>query len=147
MKVRVSMSSLRHHSLVAWQRSDDLVVKRHQLSKKYFPASERFELGSQIRRAAYSVPANIMEGFARRYRRSRLHFLNIAESSLAEVGYCVHVANRLGYFSDELKRELEEEIRRASAPLTGLVRSTRATSVSIELACLCALSVAAYLLL
>jgi hypothetical protein len=35
----------------------------------------------------YSVPANIVEGFARRPRRSRLHFLNIAENSLAEVGY------------------------------------------------------------
>ena len=141
------MSNLRHHSLVAWQRADELFVKLHQASTKCFPASERFELGSQLRRAAYSVPANIVEGFARRYRRSRLHFLNIAEASLAEVGYCVHVANRLGYFSDELKSELEEDIRRASAPLSGLVRSTRAMSVSIELACLCALSVAAYLLL
>jgi len=128
------MAELRHHSLVAWQRADDLFVKLHQLSSKYFPASERFELSSQLRRAAYSVPANIVEGFARRYRRARLHFLNIAESSLAEVGYCVHVAHRLGYFSDELQNELEEDIRRASAPLTGLVRSTRAMSVSVELA-------------
>src|ERR1051325_5096874 len=133
------MSNSRDLSLVAWQRADDLFIKLHQLTTKFFPVSERFELSSQLRRAAYSVPANIVEGFARRYRRSRLHFLNIAEGSLAEVGYVVHVAHRLGYFSDELKNELEEDIRRASAPLTGLVRSTRAMSVSIELACLCAL--------
>src|SRR5436190_2272608 len=126
------MSQLRHHSLVAWQRADDLFIRLHQIATKSFPSTERFELGSQLRRAAYSVPANIVEGFARRYRRSRLHFLNIAEASLAEAGYCVHVAHRLGYLTDDLKNDLEEEIRRASAPLTGLIRSTRAMSVSVE---------------
>lgn len=111
------------------------------------PPTERFELASQLRRAAYSVPANIVEGFARRYRRSRLHFLNIAESSLAEVGYCIHVANRLGYFSDALKEELEEEIRKTSAPLTGLVRSTRTLSLSTEIACLTIALCVAYFIL
>jgi len=80
------MSNLRHHSLVAWQRADDLFIKVHVLAIKQFPAFERFELASQLRKAAYSVPANIVEGFARRHRRARLHFLNIAEGSLAEVG-------------------------------------------------------------
>ena len=73
--------ALRHHSLVAWQRADDLFIKVHRLALQSFPACERFELGSQLRRAAYSVPANIVEGFARRYPRARLHFLNIAEGS------------------------------------------------------------------
>ena len=96
------MQNLRHHSLVAWQRADDLFIKLHVLTRDRFPPSERYELGSQMRRAAYSVPANIVEGFARRYRRARLHFLNIAEGSLSEVGYCVHVAHRLGYITDEM---------------------------------------------
>lgn len=117
--------SLRHHSLVAWQRADDLFIRLHRLALQTLPAHEKFELGSQLRRAAYSVPANIVEGFARRYRRARLHFLNIAEGSLAEVGYCLHVAKRLGYISDKTYDELELEIRKVSAPLTGLIRSTR----------------------
>jgi len=120
------LSNARHHSLVAWQRADDLFIKLHLLTTKKFPASERFELGSQLRRAAYSVPANIVEGFSRRYRRARLHFLNISEGSLAEVGYCVHVAHRLGYVDDELLKELEKEINGVGAPLVGLVRSTKA---------------------
>ena len=95
---------------------------------------ERFELASQLRRAAYSVPANIVEGFARRYRRSRLHFLNIAEGSLAEVGYCLHVAHRLGYISDELFHELETEVRAVGAPLAGLVRSTK-TNLAVSILC------------
>jgi four helix bundle protein len=127
------LTNTRHHSLVAWQRADDLFIKLHLLTTKQFPAFERFELGSQLRRAAYSVPANIVEGFARRYRRARLHFLNISEGSLAEVGYCVHVAHRLGYVGDELLAELEKDINGVGAPLAGLVRSTKAdvTLVSV----------------
>ncbi len=91
------MLHLRHHSLIAWQRADDLFIQLHKLTIKSFPSFERYELGSQLRKAAYSVPANIAEGFARRHRRERLHFLNISEASLAEVGYCIHAAWRLGY--------------------------------------------------
>jgi len=119
------LTNTRHHSLIAWQRADDLFIKIHRLTTKQFPAFERFELGSQLRRAAYSVPANIVEGFARRYRRARLHFLNISEGSLAEVGYCVHVAHRLGYIGDELLTELEKDLNGVGAPLAGLVRSTK----------------------
>ena len=119
------MLKVRHHSLVAWQRADDLFIKLHVLTIKQFPAFERFELGSQLRKAAYSVPANIVEGFARRHRRERLHFLNIAEGSLAEAGYCLHVAMRLGYITEETLTELEAELNGVGAPLAGLIRSTR----------------------
>jgi four helix bundle protein len=128
------MENLRHHSLVAWQRADDLFVKLHRLTTKQFPAFERFELGSQLRRAAYSVPANIVEGFARRYRRARLHFLNIAEGSLAEVGYCIHVAHRLGYITDEAARDIEKDLSAVGAPLMGLIRSTRMMAAILPLA-------------
>ena len=45
--------SLSHHTLVAWQRADDLFIKLHQLSLKAFPAFEKYELGGQLRRAAW----------------------------------------------------------------------------------------------
>jgi len=114
-----------HHTLVAWQRTDDLFIKLHVLTTKRLPAAERFELGKQLRRAAYSVPANIVEGFARRHRKDRLHFLNIAEGSLSEVRYCVHVANRLGYITDQETHQLELDVTAVGAPLIGLIRSTR----------------------
>ena len=124
--------NLSHHSLVAWQRADDLFIRIHKLSLECFPSHERYELGSQVRRAAYSVAANIVEGKARRYRRMRLHFLNIAESSLAEVSYCVHAAWRLGYFNESLRKQLEIELNAVGAPLVGLVRSTRRMPFIVE---------------
>ena len=102
--------ALKHHTLVAWQRADDLFIKIHALCQT-FPAIERYELSSQARRAAYSVAANIVEGFARRTPRDRLHFLHIAEASLAE----------LGYVAEETFSELEIEVKKAGAPLSGLI--------------------------
>jgi four helix bundle protein len=54
-----------------------------------------------------------------------LNFFNIAKSSLAEVGYCIHVAQRLGYITEAAANELESEIKRVGAPLAGLIASTR----------------------
>ena len=118
--------SLSHHSLVAWQRADDLFLTLHRLSLKVFPAFERFELGQQLRRAAFSVAVNIAEGFARPQGRARLNFLNISQSSLAEVDYCIHAARRLGYISEQLEEELKTAMKQVGAPLAGLIRSERA---------------------
>jgi four helix bundle protein len=119
--------ALNHHTLVAWQRADDLFIKLHRLSMKSFPDYERFELGGQMRRAAFSVAANIVEGFARREPRDRLRFLNIAEASLAEVGYSIHVARRLEYISEATASDLDTHVRAVGAPLVGLIRSIKTT--------------------
>jgi four helix bundle protein len=108
--------------LIAWQRADDLYVFLHALTKT-FPPQERYELSAQLRRAAYSVPANIVEGFARTRGRDRLQFLRIAWGSLAEVGYCIHVAERLGYLDDEKYAACDLQIRKVGAPLIGLLRA------------------------
>ena len=120
--------SLAHHKLVAWQRADALFIKLHRLSLKVFPAFERFELGSQLRRAAFSVAVNIVEGFATQFIRKRLNFLDHSTSSLAEVGYCIEAAQKLGYISQKDATELDIEIRQVGAPLAGLIRAERMRS-------------------
>ena len=111
--------ALPHESLVAWQRADDLYVRVHAPSKT-FPADERYGLTSQLRRAAYSVAANIVEGFARDSPRDRPQFLEIALSSRCELGYGIHVSRRLEYISEDIERELEAAVRAIDAPLRGL---------------------------
>ena len=82
-------------------------------------------LTSQMRRAAYSVAANIVEGFALELPRERLHFLRISAGSLAEVGYCLHVARRLGFIDDSTHSRDDVEVRQTSAPLYGLISQYR----------------------
>jgi hypothetical protein len=75
---------------------------------------------------------NIVEGFDTDYRRRRLNFLYIAQSSLAEVGYCIHAAFRLGYMDEKLAAELDLEIRKVGAPQAGLIASERLKRLKID---------------
>ena len=86
---------------------------------------EIYALTSQLRRAAYSVPANIVEGAARESKKDYLHFLHIARGSLAEVRYFLHLAGRLGYMSVEQKAPLREQTDETLRVLAGLIRSVR----------------------
>jgi len=131
--------SLPHHNLVVWRRSDDLFIEAHQLTLQRFPAHERFELGSQIRRAAWSVPSNIVEGIARRSRRDTFRFFDISSASLREVGYGLHAARRLGYIRADELSAFEEKMRMIAAPLNGLMNRYRLRSALTSMACLVAL--------
>jgi four helix bundle protein len=119
----------RYHSLIAWQRADDLFIRLHRVTREHFPADERYELTSQLRRAAFSVPANIVEGTARHHPRETLQFLRTSWASLVETGYCLHVARRLGYITDALFDELDLDLRKTAAPLLGMIRKRRSVSV------------------
>jgi four helix bundle protein len=117
--------SLQYKSLVVWQRADDLFIDIHRLTNQSFPSHEQFELGRQLRRAAYSVPANIVEGFARQHGRDRINFFNIASASLSELTYGIHAAHRLGYLDGATYRALDDRTRMVAAPLNGLIRNAR----------------------
>jgi four helix bundle protein len=116
--------SLPYHKLVVWQRADDLFIDIHRLTVQQFPPEERFELGSQLRRSAYSVAANLVEGSARE-TRDRLRFFSIASSSLSETGYGLHAARRLGYISEVMYLELEIRVPPFAAPLNGVIRANK----------------------
>ena len=122
--------TLPHQNLVAWQRADDLDIEVHQLTLQRFPAHERYELGSQVRRAAYSVPANVVEGTARESGREKIRFFNVAASSLRELGYGLHAAMRLGYISPDDLANFEQKLQFIGAPLQGLIRKHRTLQVA-----------------
>jgi four helix bundle protein len=117
------MDRLRHHTIVAWQRADALFFELHRLIVQSFPRTERFELSSQLRRAALTVPANIAEGFARRLPGERAQFLRTAWASLVEADYYLSVGRRLEYFSAEEEQRIQQLVRQTAAALLGLIRS------------------------
>lgn len=62
---------------------------------------------AQLRRAAVSVAANIVEGSAKRGRSEFRRFLDIALGSLAEVQYLLRLARDPGLVNAETRSEIE----------------------------------------
>jgi four helix bundle protein len=112
----------RFTDLAVWQRSHALVLLNYKLTRE-FPGDERFNLVSQIRRAALSVPTNIAEGSKRIGRSDYARFLNIAEGSLAETEYLLMVSRDLGYVPTKLYAGSQKEIEEISKMLHGLRKS------------------------
>ncbi len=70
--------------LIVWQKGFQLFISCHKICKK-LPAEEKFELGSQLRRAAFSIPANISEGSAKATNSHKKIYLENALGSSYEV--------------------------------------------------------------
>ena len=106
----------------AWRLADDLTVAVYERTRS-FPKEEMYGLTSQLRRASYSVPANIVEGSSRESKKDYLHFLYIARGSLSETQYFVHLARRLSYLSSEDADLLHGQTKQAFGCLHGLIKS------------------------
>jgi four helix bundle protein len=87
----------------AWRLADDLTVAVYAQTRS-FPREEIYGLTSQLRRASYSVPANIVEGSSRESQKDYLHFLYIARGSLSETQYFIHLRGDWDIFPCKRRR-------------------------------------------
>ena len=90
-----------------------------------FPKEELYGLTSQMRRAAVSVPSNIVEGCARDSQADYLRFLDIAFGSLRELHYQLSLSKRLGFLRNQDSPLLEAKIVETEKVLNGLIQSLR----------------------
>jgi len=91
------MENERWAKLEVWKIADDLAFKVYMATKS-FPKEEIYGITSQIRRAALSVPTNVIEGYSRKGDKELARFVSISLGSLAETKYLLYFSNRLGYF-------------------------------------------------
>jgi len=89
-----------YHNLLVWKKSLDFIKLVYRLVK-LFPADELYGLVSQLRRAAVSILANIVEGRGKPTDKDFLKFLYIANGSLNECQCYFELAFEIGYINKE----------------------------------------------
>jgi len=110
-----------YKKLIVFQKADALAFQIYN-STRQFPREEVYGLTSQLRRAVLSIPANIVEGHARKSKKEFKHFMNIALGSLAETQYLFEFSKRLGYYKSE-STDLEKLIDEVGKLLWSFYRS------------------------
>ena len=113
-----------HTKLRVFELADRLVVRIYR-STANFPSTERFGLQAQIRRAAVSIPANIVEGCARSTQAEYLRFIEISYGSARELQYELALSSRLGFLDEKSAEHLHRECTGLARALNGLLRSLR----------------------
>ena len=115
----------KHHDLKVWREGMELVTEVYRVTSD-FPREEIYGLTSQMRRAAVSVPSNIVEGAARTSSKEFLQFLSIARGSLSELETQILISQNLGYLQNG--ERVSQRIETSFALIGGLMKSIRARS-------------------
>ncbi len=95
------MAELKKYTdLRIYQEGYKLVLDMYKMTRKY-PIEERYEMVSQIRRASYSIPLNIAEGWGRKSKLEFKRFLKMSLGSCNELQVLISLSKDLGYINDE----------------------------------------------
>jgi four helix bundle protein len=108
-----------------WTRAHEFVLFVYKEIVPSFPKTEQFDLVRQMKRAAYSIPFNIVEGCGRNTDKDFVHFLDMSLGSAQELEYCFLLAKDLGYINVEVYNKLFEKINEIKAKLINLIKSIR----------------------
>ncbi|MBZ9728616.1 four helix bundle protein [Salegentibacter sp. JZCK2] len=95
--------SFKFENLKVYQKALDFVDLAYAVSRN-FPNSELYNLTSQFKRAAVSIPLNIAEGAGDTNAQFN-RFLEIASGSVKECVVCSTIANRQKFISDAQNME------------------------------------------
>ena len=109
--------------LKVFKRADALVPEVYAVTAA-FPAEERYNLTSQIRRAVVSIPTNLVEGCSRRSQADFARFVEIAYGSAMELEYLLELAGRIFSLGGVVRAGAEA--LEVAKMLNGLATSLRA---------------------
>ncbi len=104
--------------LKIWNNSMDLAVEVYRLTNK-FPSEEKFNLVSQLRRSAVSIPSNIAEGAGRNHNKEFNQFLGIARGSSFELETQLILSSRISFLKNEQFNELNGSITEIQRMISG----------------------------
>ena len=118
------MSIKTYKDIKVWQKGIALIKDIYLLSAE-LPDSEKYNLQSQMRRAAVSIPCNIAEGYGRNSNKDFQRFLFIALGSIFELQTQISISFELAYFNEEYFNKNYEKPREIERILCSLIESNK----------------------
>ena len=85
-----------------------------------WPAEEKYELGSQVRRSSNSAPAQLAEKNDDRHIRNKIEGVNRSRGETAETIHHLYIAKLKGYVSNEAYQEYRNRYKECIRMLKGL---------------------------
>ena len=114
-----------YKKLDVWTKSHELYMYVKKNIAVKFPPEEKYELASQLKRAALSVPLNIVEGCGRYTDKDFAHFLDNSLGSVNETDYCCYSASELKYISQQEYEIINKLINEVRAMLIAFLKFLR----------------------
>ena len=110
--------------LNVWCKAHRLTLDVY-VATRVFPKEELYGLTSQTRRAAISIPANIVEGCGRDGGADLARFLQIAAGSASELEYHLLLAHDLQFLDGKTWKGLIGTVCEVKQMLTSLMQKVR----------------------
>jgi four helix bundle protein len=112
----------RVEDLIVYQKLCDLHLEIDRLTRCW-PAEERFELSSQVRRSSNSSPANLAEKHSDRHVRNKIEGINRARGEALETVHHLYIALRKGYLGQPEFSSYRDRYQECVRMLNGLERT------------------------
>ncbi|MBT1703546.1 four helix bundle protein [Chryseosolibacter indicus] len=113
-----------YKDLIVWKKAHAFVLTAYKTSKS-FPKEEQYNLTSQLRRAATSIPTNLAEGCGKFTQRDFASYLQNALGSSMEVEYLTFLSFELGYLEIDNFKRMDSGINEVKAMLISLLTKVR----------------------
>lgn len=114
-----------YKDLIVWQKSHKLALDAYKLSQAVKKNALNYEIWRQCLSSAFSVPANIVEGYHSHKGKSYGYYLEIARGSAGETEYWLYVLKEVGDISTEEYKNFEEGYDEILKMLTSIVSKIR----------------------
>lgn len=115
------MATIQNFEELKCWKSARALTKEIYISTSEGEISKDFGLKNQIRRATLSIMNNIAEGFGRYSKKELIRFLDIAQSSAAEVKSMLYVIEDLEYLEKKEIVELHHQVDKTRALCRGFI--------------------------
>ena len=110
--------------LEVWKKGCRLAVRIYEILND----CRDYGLKDQMTRASVSIPSNIAEGAERDSKAEYIRFLHIAKGSAAELRTQVYIARKISVITDEVQKEISDELKAISSMLHALIKSLKTNS-------------------